>query len=154
MALLNKVVVVAILAAIVIGSVVSYYWPSLNTPANQPLTTQKTACVKPPGYFLIVADITGYNDSVDHIQKAPNEPWPVIRVSRGDRVNILVCNLDDYSPHGFAIQHYFDVGVALMPHDSYRISFIADEDGTFIMYCNIFCPVHPYMQTGELIVTG
>ncbi len=154
MATLNKLVVVSILAAIVIGSVVSYYWPSLNTPANQPLTAQTTACVKPPGYFLLVANLSGYNDSVDHIQSAPNQPWPVIRVSRGDQVNILVCNLDDYSPHGFAIQHYLDAGVALMPHETYRISFIADEDGTFLMYCTIFCPVHYAMQQGELIVTG
>jgi hypothetical protein len=151
---LNKLVVVAILVAIVVGSVVSYYWPSLNTPANQPLITQRTVCVKPPGYFLIVADLSGYNDSVDHVQSSPNEPWPVISVNRGDRVNILVCDLDDYSAHGFAIQHYFDVGVALMPHETYSISFIADEDGTFTMYCTIFCPVHPYMLQGELIVTG
>jgi hypothetical protein len=146
--------VVSILAAIVIGSVVSYYWPSLNTPANQPLTIQRTNCVKPPGYFLIIADLRGFNDSVDHLQKSPNEPWPVIRVTRGNRVNILVCNLDDYSPHGFAIQHYFNAGVALMPHDSYVISFVAYEDGTFTIYCNIFCPEHTYMQSGKLIVSG
>ena len=154
-ATLNKLVVAAVLAAIVVGSVGSYYWPSLNTLANPaPPTTQASACVRPPGYFLIVADLTGYNDSVDHIQRFPNAPWPVIQVHKGDTVHILVCNLDDYSPHGFAIEHYFDVGVALMPHDSYRISFVADEIGTFTMYCNIFCPVHPYMQTGALIVTS
>lgn len=125
----------------------------MNTLANPP-TTEESACVRPPGYFLIVADLTGYNDSVDHLQQAPDAPWPVIQVHRGDTVHILICNLDNYSPHGFAIEHYFDVGVALMPHDSYRISFVADEDGTFTMYCNIFCPVHPYMQNGELIVSG
>lgn len=142
------------MAAIVVGSVVSYYLPSMSVPANQPLTTQKTACVRSPGDFLIIADLRGFNDSVDHLQNSPNESWPVIRVSRGDRVNILVCNLDNDSPHGFAIQHYFDAGVPLMPHDSYRLSFVADQDGTFTMYCNIFCPVHPYMQSGKLIVTG
>jgi heme/copper-type cytochrome/quinol oxidase subunit 2 len=152
--LLNKLFIVSVVAALMIGSVVSFYWPSLNTLANPPPTTQEAACVKPPGYFLIVADITGYNDSVDHIQKYPSDPWPVIKVSRGEQVNIVVCNIDDYSPHGFAIENYFDVGVALMPHTSYRISFQANEDGTFTIYCSIFCPVHPYMQTGELIVTG
>jgi len=152
---LNKLVVAGILVAVVAGSVASFYWPSLNSLANPaPPTTEKSTCVRPPGYFLIVADLTGYNDSVDHLEQAPNAPWPVIQVQKGDTVHILICNLDDYSPHGFAIQHYFDVGVALMPHDNYRISFVADEDGTFIMYCNIFCPVHPYMQNGELIVTG
>lgn len=141
------------MAAIAAGSVVSYYLPSLSSPANQPPTTQNTTCVRSPGDFLIVAGLQGFNDSVDHIQNSPNKPWPVIKVSRGERVNILVCNLDDYSPHGFAIQHYFDVGVALMPHESYHISFLVDQDGTFTMYCNIFCPVHPYMQSGELVVT-
>jgi FtsP/CotA-like multicopper oxidase with cupredoxin domain len=150
----NKIVIISVLAALIIGSVAGFYWPSLNTLANPQPSTQRADCVTPPGYFLITADITGYNDSVSHIQQHPNDPWPVIRVSRGDRVNILICNLDDYSPHGFAIDHYLDVGVALMPHESYRVSFIADQDGTFTIYCNIFCPVHPYMQTGELIVTG
>ena len=152
---MNKLIVASILTAAVMGVVASYYWPSLNTLANPtPSTTESSACVRPPGYFLIVADITGYNDSVDHLQQAPNAPWPVIQVHRGDTVRILICNIDPYSPHGFAIEHYFDVGVALMPHDHYSISFVADEDGTFTMYCNIFCPVHPYMQNGELIVTS
>ena len=154
MTLLNKLFIVSVLGALVIGSVVSFYWPSLNTPAYQTPSTQTSPCVRLPGYFLLIADLTGYNDSVDHMQKYPDQPWPVINVHRGDLVRILVCNIDDYSPHGFAIQHYFDVGVALMPHDSYRVSFVADQDGTFTMYCNIFCPVHPYMQTGELIVSG
>jgi hypothetical protein len=153
--LMNKLVLLSILAAVVVGSVAGYYYsPSLSTPANQSPTTQSSTCVKSPGDFLIIADLRGFNDSVDHIQNSPNEPWPIIRVNRGDRVNIVVCNLDNYSPHGFAIQDYFDAGIALMPHDSYRISFVAGQDGAFTMYCNIFCPVHPYMQSGELVVTG
>jgi nitrous oxide reductase len=110
--------------------------------------------VRPPGYFLIIADLNGYNDSVEHLQEAPNAPWPVIRVNKGDEVNIIVCNLDDYSPHGFAIQHYFEQGTAIMPHQTFRISFLADQDGTFIIFCTIFCPIHPYMISGQLNVTG
>lgn len=109
--------------------------------------------MKPPGFFLIIADLQGFNDSVTHIESSPNEPWPVIKVHRGDHVNILVCNTDDYSPHGFAIEHYLDAGVALMPHESFRVSFVADQVGSFTMYCNIFCPVHPYMLNGQVIVT-
>ena len=144
---------IAIVVALVAGSVLSYYWPTLNTPANPP-PTQATACVRPVGYILIIADLRGFNDSVDHLQKYPNEPWPVISVHRGDQVNIYVCDLDDYSPHGFAIQHYFDAGTALMPHQTFSISFIADQDGNFTIYCTIFCPVHPYMISGQLQVTG
>lgn len=151
--LLNKLLVVGILAAVVIGSVVSLYWPSSTTPANQPPVTQRAAdCVKPPSYFLIIANLGGFNDSVTHLQKSPNEPWPVVRVHKGDRVNIMVCNTDDYSPHGFAVEHYLDAGVPLMPHETFRVSFTADQTGNFTIYCNIFCPVHPYMLSGLLIV--
>jgi hypothetical protein len=144
---------VSVIAALMIGSSIAYYYPTLNTPANQPLSAGST-CVRPPGYLLIIADLNGFNGSVVHLQEAPNAPWPVIRVNRGTEVNILVCNLDDYSPHGFAIQHYFEQGTAMMPHQTFRISFVADQDGTFIIFCTIFCPIHPYMISGQLIVTG
>jgi heme/copper-type cytochrome/quinol oxidase subunit 2 len=65
----------------------------------------------------------------------------------------MVCNTDDYSPHGFAIEHYLDAGVALMPHETFHVSFTADQAGNFTFYCNIFCPVHPYMLSGQLSVT-
>jgi heme/copper-type cytochrome/quinol oxidase subunit 2 len=41
----------------------------------------------------------------------------------------------------------------MMPHQTFRITFVADQDGTFIIFCTIFCPVHPYMISGQLIVT-
>jgi FtsP/CotA-like multicopper oxidase with cupredoxin domain len=151
---LNRFLVVGILAAVVIGSVVSFYWPSLSAPANQaPVTQRAVDCVKPSDYFLIIANLGGFNDSVTHLEKSPNEPWPVVRVHKGDRVNIMVCNTDDYSPHGFAIEHYLDTGVALMPHETFHVSFTADQAGNFTIYCNIFCPVHPYMLSGQLVVT-
>lgn len=148
----NKLFLGGIVTALVIVSAVSYYWPSLSAPTNPPPVTRTSSCVKPPGYFLIIADLQGFNNSVTHIQNSPNEPWPVIKVHKGDRVNILVCNMDDYSAHGFAVQHYLEAGVALMPHESFRFSFVADQVGSFTMYCNIFCPVHPYMLNGQLIV--
>jgi hypothetical protein len=151
---LNKLLTISIVTALAIGSVTAYYYPTLNTPANPPPVTQTSSCVKPPDFFLIVADLNGFNDSVAHLQKAPDDPWPVIRVNRGEKVNILVCDLDDYSPHGFAIRHYFEQGTALMPHQTFRISFVADQDGTFGIFCNIFCPIHAYMISGQLIVTS
>jgi FtsP/CotA-like multicopper oxidase with cupredoxin domain len=149
-----KVVLVAVVAVLAVGAAAGYYWYSLTMQPSQPLTTQASSCVRPPGYFLIIADSNGFNNSVAHLQSRPNEPWPVVSVHRGDRVNILVCNLDDYSPHGFAIVHYFDKGVALAPHETFRISFVADVAGTFTIYCNIICPVHEYMQDGQLAVAG
>lgn len=152
--LLNKFLVASILSAVVVGSVISLYWPTLSTPLNRPPVTQRAAdCLKPPGYFLIIANLDGFNGSVTKLQESPNVAWPVVRVHRGDKVNIMVCNTDDYSSHGFAIEHYLDAGVALMPHETFRVSFTADQAGNYTMYCNIFCPVHPYMLSGQLIVT-
>ena len=148
----NKLVLASIVAVVVIGSVLGYSWLSVITPGNTPQVSQSSSCVTPPGYFLIVADLHGFNDSVGHLHAVPDEPWPVINVKRGDRVNIIVCNQDDYSPHGFAIQNYFDRGIAIMPHESFRISIVADQAGTFTIYCNIFCPEHAYMQSGQLVV--
>jgi heme/copper-type cytochrome/quinol oxidase subunit 2 len=152
---MNKLFLAAIIGALVIGVGVSYYYPSMNTPLEtQPTSSATSGCTVPAGYILIIADIDGYNDSVAQLEQNSSAPWPVIRVNLGERVNIIVCDTDDYSPHGFAIYHYFDGGTAIMPHQSFKISFVADEVGTFRIYCAIFCPVHPYMQNDELIVTS
>jgi len=125
----------------------------MSTPIEtQPVSAQTTGCTVPAGYVLIIADIDGYNDSVAQFEANASAPWPVIRAKLGERVNIIVCDTDDYSPHGFAIDHYFDGGTAIMPQQSFKISFVADEAGTFRIYCAIFCPVHFSMQNGELIV--
>jgi len=125
----------------------------MSTPIEtQPVSAQTTGCTVPAGYVLIIADIDGYNDSVAQFEANASAPWPVIRAKLGERVNIIVCDTDDYSPHGFAIDHYFDGGTAIMPHQSFKISFVADEAGAFRIYCAIFCPVHFSMQNGELIV--
>ncbi len=152
--MLHTKILIGLAAALVVASAFGYAWFSVNAPpTSAPLEVVRvSSCVRPPGSFLIVADIHGFNDSVNHLHSFPNEPWPVINVKRGDRVNIIVCNEDDSSPHGFAIEHYFDRGIALMPHESYQISFLADQGGSFTMYCNIFCPEHVYMQSGRLAV--
>ena len=109
----------------------------------------RSTCERPPGFFLIIADLSGFNDSISH--GAPANPWPVIRVQQGDVVHILVCNKDTTQPHGFAIGTYFPVGVAIAPGEAYRIVFTATVPGTFVMYCNIFCTVHVFMVS-RLIV--
>jgi hypothetical protein len=157
--MVHKILIIAIVVALVIGVVLTMYLPSLNSTA----TTQDSqssadysgpgaGCRVPAGYILIVGDLQGWNDSVDHLQKYPSAPWPVITAHLGDLMKIIVCNTDDYSPHGFAIDHYFDVGTAIMPHKSFAITFTTDQTGNFTMYCNIFCPVHPYMLSGLLMV--
>jgi hypothetical protein len=108
-------------------------------------------CTRPEGGFLVIASSHGYNDSIDH--GAPNKSWPVITVAKGSTVNITVCNTDTYA-HGFNIHHYFDRYVeSVAPHGVIHISFVANVNGTFQIYCLIPCEVHIFMQSGELLVT-
>ncbi len=101
--------------------------------------------------FLIIASITGFNDSADH--GVPDACWPVIRVPQGTLVNITVTNIDK-QPHGFNIAHYYDSGiVTVAPGQTIDVPFVANETGTFKIYCSIFCTIHWAMQSGELIVT-
>jgi len=101
--------------------------------------------------FTIIASNQGYNQSILH--GAPSNPWPVIKVKKGAYVTITIINNDTIEPHGFAINHYFDRGVAIQPGQSYTISFTADQTGNFIIYCNIPCSIHVYM-IAELQVSG
>lgn len=116
-----------------------------------PVSIAKSSCVRPPGFFLIIADLSGFNDSIAH--GAPLNPWPVVNVHLGDMVRFLVCNQDQSQAHGFAIQSYFDTGIALAPGEAVTIEFQATIPGTFVIYCNIFCTVHAFM-VGRLVVSS
>ena len=80
--------------------------------------------------------------------------WPIIRVQQGDTVIITVINNDSREIHGFAIVHYDDKGFSLAPGQQQTITFVANDVGSFRIYCNVFCAIHPYMQNGVLIVTS
>jgi heme/copper-type cytochrome/quinol oxidase subunit 2 len=100
---------------------------------------------------LIIEGKTGYNDSIAH--GAPTKSWPVITVHRGQNVTIMVCNTD-IQAHGFQIVNYFVRNQeTLVPGQVLKLSFVADQPGTFIIYCDIFCSIHLYMQNGLLNVT-
>lgn len=120
-----------------------------NAPPSVVIT--KSTCDRPPGFILIIADLSGFNNSIGH--GAPLHPWPVIHVERGQMVRFVVCNHDSTQPHGFAIRYYLNAGIALAPGDAYQIVFPATETGTFDIFCNIFCTVHVFMR-GQLIVSG
>jgi hypothetical protein len=143
-------IVVVIVLLMVTGAI---QIPILPGSQNQQsfVTVTRSTCVRPPGFFLIIADLSGFNDSIRH--GAPLTPWPVVQVKQGDMVRFLVCNMDSTQAHGFAIQTYFYSGVILAPGDAFRIEFIANLPGTFTFYCNIFCTVHVFM-VGRLIVSS
>ncbi len=107
-------------------------------------------CTYSNGYLTIIANDRGYNNSISH--GAPATPWPIIKVHRGDTVNLTLCNLDTVEAHGFAIDTYFDRGVILAPGTAYQISFIASQTGNFRIFCINLCIVHKYMS-GSLVVS-
>lgn len=109
------------------------------------------SCSKPANGFLVIASGSGYNGSVS---KDPSTPWPIIKVQQGTTVNIVVCNTD-VQVHGFQISFYHSEPTkSIAPGEALRISFIADQTGTFRIYEGISSSVSSFMQNGELIVTS
>ena len=147
------VIVISLVIALTVLGTSSVFFlvenPSSN--AGSGVLVAKSTCVRPVGFILIVADLSGFNDSIGH--GAPVHPWPIVLVTKGQLVQFLVCNLDKTQAHGFAITHYFDAGVPILPGEAYKIVFTATEVGTFTIYCNIFCTIHIYMR-GQLVVSG
>jgi heme/copper-type cytochrome/quinol oxidase subunit 2 len=108
-------------------------------------------CKQPPGGFLILASVQGYNDSIGH--GAPSKAWPIITVKQGTTVNIAVCNTAPY-PHGFQIARYYNSSiVTIAPGRVIHVSFVADKEGSYQIYCSIPCPIHLYMLNGQFRVT-
>ncbi len=71
----------------------------------------------------------------------------------GQSVTILVENNDTVESHGFVITHYFDAGVKLRPGEWHNVGFVANQTGSFIIYCTIVCSIHQFMLDGQLNVS-
>jgi heme/copper-type cytochrome/quinol oxidase subunit 2 len=51
------------------------------------------------------------------------------------------------------VAHYLeDKTETVLPGQVVNLSFLADETGTFLIYCSTFNPIHIYLQGGELNV--
>ena len=98
--------------------------------------------------FRVVMTHQGFNGSVNH-----NDPWPVLNVPRCARVTVHLINQDAKDTHGFAISHYLDSGVQVRAGQTDDVIFNANKAGSFIIYCNILCSIHLFMQNGRLNVT-
>ena len=167
-------VAIAVIAAIVATGSLAYDYgyfqssppaggPSLMTATCSSLSNRTSAVQGsasggsgPHAYFLIVAadpgsPYEGFNGSALH---SISTPWPVMHVNKGQIVSIHVINCATSESHGFQIQTYDDNAIiTIRPGQSYDVTFTADQTGTFKVYCDIFCVIHPYMQNGELIVS-
>jgi heme/copper-type cytochrome/quinol oxidase subunit 2 len=147
----RRIVLVVVILAIAIAGVTSaLYALSLNTATNSS-TALPAGCTKPADGFLVVASNDGYNDSRSH--GAPNATWPKITVKEGTTVNITVCNTD-IQTHSFQISHYEDgASNTLVPGQVLHFTFVANQAGTFNIFCQVFCSIHIYMQSGQLVVS-
>jgi len=152
----TKLMLALVAAVVVMAGVVVAFFPftggkhsttTWSPPANLP-----SGCEKPAGGYLIIADEEGFNGS--KMVGSPTASWPNINVTRGSAVNIVVCNADTFT-HGFQIDNYFNSNIeSVAPGQVITVSFMASKAGTFRIYCSIFCPVHVFMQSGELSVTA
>ncbi|MCL4519416.1 MAG: hypothetical protein M1587_09480 [Thaumarchaeota archaeon] len=150
----KSLIVASVIAVLAVGMVVvaiysnafnidNYFASSINNNSGS------------TAYFTIIisdhAPDEGMNGSAI---KGVSAVWPVIHVHIGQKVviNVQMVNADE--PHGFAIDNYFPSGVTLRPGESYQVTFVANEAGTFRMYCNVFCAIHPLMQNGQVVVSS
>jgi len=138
--------VIAVIATVGVGSIIVFSYGGFPRPSSSGHVL----------YFTIIESdppdpLAGMNGSY---YKGLTTQWPVIRVHQGDTVIITVINNDSREVHGFAIAYYDNQGFSLAPGKQHTISFIAKEVGSFRIYCNVFCAIHPYMQNGELIVSS
>ncbi len=124
---------------------------ALNPPssADSRTGTSDIKCTTYHTSFLIIENGKGYNDSVDH--GVPQNYWPILCVHKGDTVKITVENTGS-EPHGFSIANYYEQGIILPEGQIATINFVADNAGSFIMKCDIFCSVHYWMLSGVLVV--
>lgn len=137
-------VVVVLLALVVLTAYAS------NSTIDSSLQALPAGCVKPAGGFLIIANSLGYNDSVEH--GAPAGSWPILAIEDGSQVTITICNTYQQTV-SFQVAHYLQGKTeTIEPGHTLTLSFLANEKGTFAIYCAIFCAIHLYLQGGELRV--
>lgn len=73
----------------------------------------------------------------------------VIRVKLGERVVVHLTSID--VPHGFGISE-FGINVQILPNETTTVSFVADRQGTFTIFCTVFCGTGHPNHKGTLIV--
>jgi len=105
-------------------------------------------------HFTIVETDFGPSEGLNGSAYRGSQTWPVITVRQGQTVTIHIVNVNSSEVHGFAIAHYFEAGVSLRPGNSFDVTFVANQVGTFRIFCNVFCAIHPFMQNGALDVVS
>lgn len=91
------------------------------------------------------------NDIISLWQDEGPAAKPVIEVSKGDQVVLKLRSAD--VTHGFSLKAYgIYIATGIQPGKTVYVSFKADQAGTFMFMCNVFCgDIHQHME-GKLIV--
>lgn len=149
---ISLVILAFVVAASAVGigtwAYLTFAFPGLfNTIAtsNLPCRSGATA-TSGQTHFTIIVSGQGFNSSRYSVS------CPLMSVTKGQSVTIHLVN-NDRETHSVAITHYLAGGVELAPGQSRDITFTADQVGSFVVYCNIGCFAHNYMQNGRLNVT-
>ena len=117
---------------------------NLSNQVNQ-LSGTKSATGTRTIYMVAIPDIGG--DQYDKLY-----PQTII-VQKGDKVRIVLTNIDDGNDHGFDLAA-FGVNKVAKSLETITIEFVADNAGIFEFHCSVYCGTgHPQM-TGQLIVLG
>lgn len=146
----RKVIAVSIAVVVVVISLILAFPILQHTSSDAQTNTSNSNTV----YFTIIESDRGTYEGMNGSAYHLGEAWPVIKVSLGDTVIIHIISENSTEAHGFTIGHYFDPGVGLLPGGTYTVKFVANENGTFIITCLIFCAIHPLMDYGKFIVTS
>lgn len=142
--LIASIVIVAVTAVLIVLVISNIYLLTASAPATN--SSSKTV------YFTIIESDRGPSEGMNGSYFHLSSIWPIITVQQGETVVIHLESQNSSEPHGFSIFHYFNQGVALQPGANYTVKFVANDQGTFLITCPIFCLIHPFMEHGEFIV--
>jgi FtsP/CotA-like multicopper oxidase with cupredoxin domain len=152
----TKKVLVAAIAVAALVLAISFFTSLLpllqhSTAAG---STSPSSSASKTVYFTIIESDKGPDEGMNGSAYHVGEPWPVMEVQQGDTVVIHIVSEDSLEAHGFTIEHYFDPGVGLLPGGTYTVKFVANDNGTFVITCLLFCAIHPLMDYGKFIVNA
>jgi heme/copper-type cytochrome/quinol oxidase subunit 2 len=148
----SKLVILIFTGTILVAAFGLYYMTQLpNATAAEGTPISGVSCASYSSSYTIMASETGYNDSIGH--GAPKTHWPVLCVHSGQDITITVVNHDAVEPHGLAIRNYDEGGVTVLPGGTVKLTFFANKLGDYLIFCNVICAIHPFMQSGVLVVS-